>query len=87
LAAWMILTGNRDALDPVLESINGLVAQLTAGHAEERVAENTLGLVLSALGDSLLGGAIAEALGMPRDTARAMAAERLSFRIATESGH
>jgi len=87
LAAWMILTGNRDALDPVLESINGLVAQLTAGHAEERVAENTLGLVLSALGDSLLGGAVAEALGMPRDTARAMAAERLSFRIATEAGH
>jgi len=87
LAAWMILTGNRDALHPVLESINGLVAQLTAGHAEERVAENTLGLVLSALGDSLLGGAVAEALGMPRDTARAMAAERLSFRIATEAGH
>src|SRR3569623_926355 len=87
LAAWMILTGNRDALDPVLESINGLVSQLTAGHAEERVAETTLGLVLSALGDSLLGGAVAEALGLPRDTARALAAARLRYRIATEAGH
>ena len=87
LAAWMILTGNRDALDPVLESLHGLVAQLSDGHAEERVAENTLGLVLSALGDSLLGGAIAEALGMPRDTARVLAAERLRQRIATERGH
>lgn len=87
LAAWMILTGNRDALDPVLESINLLVAQLSARNAEERVAENTLGLVLSALGDSLLGAPVAEALGMPRDTARALAAERLRFRIDAEPGH
>ena len=87
LAAWMILTGNRDALDPVLQSLHGLVAQLSDGHAEERVAENTLALVLSALGDSLLGGAIAEALGLPRDTARNLAAERLRQRIATENGH
>ncbi|MBV9527870.1 TetR/AcrR family transcriptional regulator [Sphingomonas sp.] len=87
LAAWMILTGNRDALDPVLESLRGLVAQLSVGHAEERVAENTLGLVLSALGDSLLGGAFAESLGLPRDSARELAAERLRFRIATERGH
>jgi AcrR family transcriptional regulator len=87
LAAWMILSGNRDALNPVLETLNGLVAQLSAGHAEERVAENTLGLVLSALGDSLLGSEIAEALGLPRDTARELAAERLRYRIATEGGH
>ena len=29
LAAWMILTGNRDALNPILNSIRGLVSQLT----------------------------------------------------------
>lgn len=87
LAAWMILTGNRDALNPVLESLHGLLAQLSLGHAEERVAENTLGLVLSALGDSLLGGAIAQSFGLPRDTARELAAERLRYRIATESSH
>jgi AcrR family transcriptional regulator len=87
LAAWMILTGNRDALDPVLESLRGLVAQLSAGHADERVAENTLGLVLSALGDSLLGAPIAEAFGLPRDSARDLAAERLRYRIAAEDGH
>src|SRR5918998_683125 len=28
LAAWMILSGNRDALDPILESIHRLVDQL-----------------------------------------------------------
>ena len=28
LAAWMILTGNRDALNPILDSLRWLVAQL-----------------------------------------------------------
>jgi len=85
LAAWMILTGNRDALDPILDSMRGLVAQLSVGHEEHHVAESTLALVLSALGDSLLGGPIAEALGLPRDTARELSAERLIQRI--EEGH
>ena len=81
LAAWMILTGNRDALDPILDSIRGLVAQLSVGHEEHHVAESTLSLVLSALGDSLLGAPIADALGLPRDTARELAAERLRARL------
>jgi len=81
LAAWMILTGNRDALNPILDSIRGLVAQLSVGHEERRVAESTLSLVLNALGDSLLGAPIAEALGLPRDTARELAAERLRERL------
>ena len=81
LAAWMILTGNRDALDPILDSIRGLVAQLSIGHEEHHVAESTLALVMSALGDSLLGAPIAEALGLPRDTARGLAAERLRQRL------
>ena len=81
LAAWMILTGNRDALNPILDSIRALVAYLSVGHEEHRVAESTLSLVLNALGDSLLGGPIAEALRLPRDTARELAAERLRQRL------
>jgi AcrR family transcriptional regulator len=84
LAAWMILTGNRDALDPILDSIRGLVAQLSVGHEEHHVAESTLSLVLSALGDSLLGAPIAEALGLRRDTARELAAERLRARLESD---
>jgi AcrR family transcriptional regulator len=87
LAAWMILTGNRDALDPILDSIRGLVSQLAVGHEEHHVAQSTLALVLSALGDSLLGGPIAEALGLPRDTARELAAERLRYRLAGDQSH
>ncbi len=81
LAAWMILTSNRDALNPILDSLRGLVAQLSLGHEEHHVAESTLALVLSALGDSLLGGPIAEALKLPRDTARELSAERLRQRL------
>jgi AcrR family transcriptional regulator len=73
LAAWMILSGNRDALNPVLDAIHNLVDQLGQGHEDRPVHEHTLGLVLMALGDSLLGGPMAEALGLPRDKAREIA--------------
>ncbi len=81
LAAWMILTGNRDALNPILDSIRGLVAQLSVGHEEHQVAETTLALVLSALGDALLGSPFADTLGLPQDTARKLAADRLRSRL------
>ena len=84
LAAWMILSGNRDALNPILDSLRDLVAQLTVGHEDHHVAETTLTLVLNALGDSLLGGPISEALGLARDTARKLAADRLRYRLEQE---
>ena len=87
LAAWMILTGNRDALNPILDSLQSLVAQLTVGHEEHHVAESTLAMVLNALGDALLGGPIAETLGLPRDTARELAADRLRQRLELDHPH
>lgn len=83
LAAWMILTGNRDALDPILEAIRDLVAQLTVGHEDHHVAETTLSLVLGAIGDALLGEAIAGSLGLSPDTVRELAADRLRMRLET----
>ena len=83
LAAWMIISGNRDALDPVLASLRDLVAQLGAGRDPEAVAQTTLALVLSAIGDSLLGPSVAEALGLSPDSARNAATERLRARIAS----
>ena len=81
LAAWMILTGNRDALDPILAAIRGLVDQLSLDHEQHGVPETTLRLVLAALGDSLLGAPITEALGLDRDAARKQAAESLRRRL------
>ena len=83
LAAWMILSGNRDALDPILLSIRALVDQLSFGHEERHVPVSTLALVLAALGDSLLGEAITEALTLPRDIARTTAADDLRARVAS----
>lgn len=81
LAAWMILSGNRDALNAILESIRALVAQLTVGHEDHHVGDTTLWLVLLALGDALLGEPFAAALDLPRDTAREVAAERLRIQL------
>ena len=83
LAAWMILSGNRDALNPILLSIRALVDQLSFGHEERHVPESTLALVLAALGDSLLGEAITEVLALPRDIARTTAADDLKARVAS----
>lgn len=79
LASWMILSGNEDALDPILEAIHRLVDDLAAtGHDDRPIHEDTLQLVLMALGDALMGGSMAKALGLPRDTARRLASEALT---------
>jgi AcrR family transcriptional regulator len=84
LASWMILTGNRDALDPILGAIHHLVDQIAAGHADPAapLRDETLKLVLMALGDALLGEAMAGALGLPRGRAREMAAAQLRDSLA-----
>lgn len=81
LAAWMILSGNRDALNPILDAIRALVTQLSVSREDHHVPDSTLWLVLLALGDSLLGGPIAKALGLERDTARKIAADALRAQI------
>jgi AcrR family transcriptional regulator len=82
LAAWMILSGDREALNPSLESIHRLVDQLGQGLDPDRVHDATLWLVLAALGDSLLGEAMAKALGLPRERARALARKHLIIAFA-----
>ncbi len=81
LAAWMILSGNRDALDPILKALRGLVDELSRDHEGHGVPQTTLWLVLAALGDSLLGEAIAGALQLPRDSAREIAANTLRAQL------
>ena len=79
LASWMILTGNEDALDPILNAIHVLVDDLVRdvpAHGKP-IHEETLQLVLMALGDALLGAPMAKALGLPRDTARQLARRML----------
>lgn len=84
MASWMILSGNHDALDPVLTAIHRLVDELAEGEAPgNAIHEETLQLVLMAMGDALLGRAMASALGLPPGAARTIATRAL---IASSSG-
>jgi AcrR family transcriptional regulator len=79
LAAWMLLSGNEDALNPVVEAIHRLVDEVgEGGHADENLHALTMELVLLALGDSLLGGPLSASLGLKRDAGRDIAAGRLA---------
>lgn len=87
LTSWMLLTGNEDALDPIIGTIHDLVDELAAdeeAHPDgaHRIRRDTLTLVLMALGDALIGGALAKSLGLPRDSARERAADMLEASLA-----
>lgn len=88
LATWMILSGNDNALDPVIDAIHDLIDEIGEGHEDLSMHEDTLMLVLMAVGDALLGAPMAKALGLPRDAARTIAARQLmaSPRLAERLG-
>lgn len=79
LASWMILSGNDDALDPIVDAIHALVDRLGSENSLSGMplADETLQLVLMALGDALLGGPMAKALRVPRERARELAMRSL----------
>lgn len=78
LASWMLLSGNEDALDPIVETIHQLVDELHPQELEpgtkRTMHEATYTLVLMALGDALMGQQLADSLMVSRDTARNHAA-------------
>jgi AcrR family transcriptional regulator len=83
LTSWMLLTGNEDALDPIIKIIHELVDEIAPEETqqaleERRIHRETLSLVLMALGDALIGAALAKSLGLPRDAARARAEAMLA---------
>lgn len=89
LASWMILTGNEDALTPIVEAIHRLVDEIAADEAGGRdslaVHEDTLALVLMAMGDALIGKALSRSLGLS-DTAARDRAHRMLARSLEQAG-
>lgn len=83
LASWMILNGNEDALDPILEAIHRLVDEISTDAMDAQLLrEETLQLTLMALGDALLGGPMARAVDLPRARAREIAIAQLRHSVA-----
>ena len=87
LTSWMLLTGNEDALAPIISTIHELVDEIATEEAlenadEQQVHRDTLNLVLLAMGDALIGAALAKSLGLPRDAARQRAQQALETSVA-----
>jgi AcrR family transcriptional regulator len=84
LAAWLSLTSDAVALAAVFAETRRLIEDTTVLDAQTgRVA--AFQLMVSALGDALIGGPLAEALDLPRDTARALAVSRLNALLAAQN--
>ncbi|KQX17785.1 MULTISPECIES: TetR/AcrR family transcriptional regulator [unclassified Sphingomonas] len=76
LMSWMILSGEHEGLAPVLDAVHNLVEEL-GEYRGAPLRQITQILVLTALGEGMIGGQIAEALEVPRETARATLAHQL----------
>ena len=76
LMSWMILSGEHDGLAPILEAVHNLVEEL-GEHRGAPLRQITQILMLTALGEGMIGGPIAEALQVPRETARTTLAHQL----------
>ncbi|WP_246450465.1 TetR family transcriptional regulator [Sphingomonas rhizophila] len=70
LMAWVVLTRQREALQPVVDAIAGVVRDISEPGDSRPLDQATLGLVLLAIGDSLAGSEVARACGLPRSAAR-----------------
>ncbi|TWH85379.1 TetR family transcriptional regulator [Novosphingobium taihuense] len=81
LASWMLLSGNEDALDPIVDTIHDLVVDLEE-YSSDAQRSTTLALTLMALGDALMGGPLAKGLELPRTAARDRAEQMLIEGIA-----
>ena len=84
LASWMLLSGNEDALDPIIDAIHDLVDELH-NMVSGTMRAVTLSLVLMALGDALMGGPLSQSLDLPRTSARDTA-ERLLIEAIKQTG-
>lgn len=77
LAGWMLLHGNEDALDPLVEVIHDLVDELDE-HGAGKMRPAAHALCMMALGDAMLGAPLTRSLGLDRDSARNTAAQMLA---------
>ena len=70
LIGWIALTRQREALAPVTETIGSILRNFREAGDTRPMDRVTLGLVLLAIGDSLVGEEVARASGLPREAVR-----------------
>ena len=84
LASWMLLSGNEDALHPIVDAIHDMIDALHDFDAGSMRA-TTLSVVLLALGDALMGEPLSQSLNLPRHAARDQAERILLDATAREA--
>lgn len=77
LMAWVVLTRQREALEPVTRAIAEVVETISDPGDPRPLDQATLGLVLFAIGDSLAGAEVARACGLPRSAASDIATQQV----------
>ncbi|APR54195.1 TetR/AcrR family transcriptional regulator [Sphingomonas koreensis] len=81
LAAWIVLSGEVEHLEPVREAVRELVAAIAAQSddpgTEERVRGAVLMMAVCAFGDAVIGPHVRDMLGEPDDSMRALVARML----------
>ena len=85
LIGWIALTRQRDALKPVIDTIAAIVADFAAAGDQRPMDKVTLGLVLLAIGDSLVGREVAEGVGQPRSEIRDLAVRQIGAMVGKSS--
>ena len=77
LIAWVAMTRQRAALEPLVDAIAQVVRDISAPDDPRPIDQATLGLVLLAIGDSLAGDEVARACGLPTTAARDIAVRQV----------
>lgn len=77
LIGWVALTRQREALEPVIATIERIIRTMRALGDSRPVDRMTLSLTLLAIGDSLAGEEIARACGLDREAVREVAAAQI----------
>ena len=77
LIGWIALTRQREALEPVVQTIERIIRVMRAVGDERPVDKMTLGLTLLAIGDSLAGEEVARACDLPREAVREIAVTQI----------
>ena len=85
LIGWIALTRQRDALKPVIDTIAAIVADFRAVGDTRPMDKVTLGLVLLAIGDSLVGKEVAKGVGQPRSEIRDLAVRQIGAMVGKSS--
>lgn len=77
LIGWIALTRQREALEPIIATIERIIRTMRALGDARPVDAMTLGLTLLAIGDSLAGEEIARACGLDREAVREVAVTQI----------